>query len=295
MYLVKVTGDVVSNVLPTVDYLSSDSGLECYQRLRDDGFLVLNNHPIDYGLISETYVAWQSFFENGNKAGFEFSESKHDGYVAASISERAVGCKLKDIKAFYHYYTWGRCPAYLKNITENLFWRLNTMAEKLLTQISEHLPEEVKNNLSEPLANMAKNCDRTLFRPIYYPAMTGAEEPGAVRAAAHTDINLLTLIPSSTAAGLQVMGSDGRWCAVPCDPQYMIVNVGDMLQECTAKHLRSTSHRVVNPDKANNKPRISMPLFLHARSEVKLSERYTAESYREERWAELGLKNLETV
>jgi isopenicillin N synthase-like dioxygenase len=279
---------VLSDLRP-VDY-SADSGFECYECLRDDGFLVLKNHPVDYGLVSETYSAWQAFFENGNKQGFEFDEQAHDGYVAASLSECAVGSKHKDLKSFYHYYTWGRCPAYLKNLTETLYWNLNEVAENLLTKISAHLPSEVLDKISEPLSGMAKNCKRTLFRPIYYPAMTGNETPGAERAAAHTDINLLTLIPSATAAGLQVQAQDGSWRAVPCDPNYMIVNVGDMLQECTGHHLRSTIHRVVNPSKHENKPRISMPLFLHARSEVQLSDRYTAQSYREERWGELGLK-----
>ena len=105
------------------------------------------------------------------------------------------------------------------------------------------------------------------------------------------DINLLTLLPAATASGLQVKHSSGDWWDVPINPSWIIVNAGDMLQECTDYYYPSTTHRVLNPtgDEAK-KSRLAMPLFLHPCGEVVLSKRHTAQSYRAERFAELGLK-----
>ena len=111
-----------------------------------------------------------------------------------------------------------------------------------------------------------------------------------MRAAAHEDINLITILPSSNQSGLQVKGSDGRWIDVPEGDDKLVVNIGDMLQEVSGGYYPSTTHRVINPTFAANKPRMSLPLFLHPRPDVRLSERYTAASYLEERLRELGVK-----
>jgi len=114
---------------------------------------------------------------------------------------------------------------------------------------------------------------------------------GAVRAAAHEDINLLTVLPTANERGLQLLTRTGAWIDVPADPGALVVNVGDMLQECSHGYYRSTTHRVVNPtgDSARHS-RLSLPLFLQPRPEVILSERHTAASYMDERLRELGVK-----
>ena len=134
-----------------------------------------------------------------------------------------------------------------------------------------------------------------LLRLIHYPPIDGSEEDGAVRAAPHGDINLLTILPSSTEPGLQLLSSNNEWIDGPFRKDYIIVNVGDMLQECSNHYYKSTIHRVINPEGIDaSKPRLSLPLFLHPRNEVQLSERYLAEEYRQERYRELGLADKET-
>jgi isopenicillin N synthase-like dioxygenase len=109
-----------------------------------------------------------------------------------------------------------------------------------------------------------------------------------VRAAAHGDINLLTILPAATEPGLQVLGKDNAWHDVPRDFGLLIINIGDMLAEASGGYYPSTVHRVLNPTgEAAKKPRISLPLFLHPRREVVLSERYTVEKYFNERMEEL--------
>ena len=139
-----------------------------------------------------------------------------------------------------------------------------------------------------PLPKMIESCDHTLLRVLHYPPLSGDEAPGAVRAAAHGDINLLTILPAATEPGLQVLGQDKAWHDVPCDFGLLIVNIGDMLQEASGHYYPSTTHRVLNPTgEGRFKSRISMPLFLHPRRDVVLSERYTVDSYFNERMREL--------
>ena len=134
--------------------------------------------------------------------------------------------------------------------------------------------------------------ERTLQRILYYPPLSGNEEAGAIRAAAHEDINLITLLPAATEPGLEAKDASGQWHKIQIDPHTLVINAGDMLQEVTDFHYISTSHRVVKPigEKAGT-DRLSLPLFVHPHAEDYLSERYTtAESYLLERLRELGLK-----
>jgi isopenicillin N synthase-like dioxygenase len=138
---------------------------------------------------------------------------------------------------------------------------------------------------------MIKDTPNTLLRILHYPPLTGDEEAGAIRAAAHEDINLLTILPAANEPGLQVQCQDGSWINVPSDFGNLIINIGDMLQEASGGYFPSTTHRVINPTgKASTKSRISLPLFLHPCSDVKLSEEHTQASYLLERLRELGVK-----
>ncbi|MEM7260002.1 MAG: 2OG-Fe(II) oxygenase family protein, partial [Pseudomonadota bacterium] len=161
-------------------------------------------------------------------------------------------------------------------------------AATLLGWVEKHGPAYVSALYSEPLSDMMQGSTQSLLRVLHYPPLQGDEKPDAIRASAHEDINLLTVLPAANEPGLQVMAKDGSWLDVPCDFGNLIVNIGDMLQEVSGGYFPSTTHRVINPDNAqHNNSRISLPLFLHPRPEVKLSERYTAGGYLAERLAEL--------
>jgi len=144
----------------------------------------------------------------------------------------------------------------------------------------------------------------SILRPIHYPPIQ--EEPkGAVRAGAHGDINLITLLMGASTGGLQVLRKDGEWIdAVPQEDE-LVINVGDMLERLTNNKLRSTIHRVTNPPKEQwDQPRYSIPFFMHPRSEMKLNcleecideehpkqyEDITAGEFLHQRLVEIGLK-----
>jgi isopenicillin N synthase-like dioxygenase len=258
--------------------------------LLSSGFAVLENHPVPQSLIEELYAAWYDFFQSDEKHSYPFDEKVHDGFVATERSETAKGHTVKDIKEFYHYYLGRRCPESLRALTDKVFLALENLAHQLLTWVEQALPSDVRQQLSMPLTNMIDDSTHTLFRIIHYPPLVGDLEPGAIRAAAHEDINLLTLLPAASAKGLQLQLDTGEWVDVPAEPGWMIINVGDMLAECTAGFYRATPHRVINPScEYAKKSRVSSPLFLHPREDVVLSSRHTAASYFDERMRELGL------
>ncbi len=111
-----------------------------------------------------------------------------------------------------------------------------------------------------------------------------------MRAAAHGDINLITVLLAGSAPGLEAQDAQGRWHEVPCDPGMIAINVGDMLEMASGGYFPSTVHRVVNPETTGRGARFSMPMFLHPRPEVVLKEGTTADDFLQQRLREIGLK-----
>ena len=276
--------------LETIDYRAADAAERFVESLRSTGFGVLRNHPISQHLVQDIYRDWQDFFNSEEKQAFMFKPETQDGFFPASISETAKGHTVKDIKEYFHVYPWGRIPEQLQDNILTYYQEANALAAELLDWVEAHSPAEVAANYRTALSQMIANSHKTLLRVLHYPPMTGDETPGAIRAAAHEDINLLTVLPAANEPGLQVKSLDGEWLDVPSDFGNLIINIGDMLQEASAGYFPSTTHRVINPEGADmSKSRISLPLFLHPRPDVVLSERYTADSYLMERLRELGV------
>jgi isopenicillin N synthase-like dioxygenase len=276
--------------LVAVDYLAPNADKLFVESLRQTGFGVLKNHPIEQSTVASIYEHWQAFFNSEEKYNYAFDRATHDGFFSTQVSETAKGFKKKDIKEYFHYYPWGRCPTELKQELADYYRATSELAAELLSWIEKYSPEEVSSHYSQTLSSMVTNSEQTLLRILHYPPLTGGEEPDAIRAAAHEDINLITLLPAANEPGLQVKGTGDEWIDVPCDFGNLIVNIGDMLQEASAGYFPSTTHRVINPLGADQtKSRISLPLFLHPNPDVVLSARHTAKSYLKERLEELGV------
>ena len=276
------------NKILTIDYQSSDLGKKLTTSLRNTGFAVIKNHPISHDLIDSIYTEWKDFFSNDAKKNYQFDLVKQDGFFPY-LSENAKDSNVKDLKEFFHIYDWGRYPKELSNNTNLLISEFKKMANKLLSEINFHSPNDIKKEYSMPLNEMIKNSSTNLLRVIHYPPLNDNIDPSAIRAGAHEDINLITLLVAGSEPGLQVLSQDGKWVDVSTSSDYIVVNIGDMLQECSGGYFPSTTHRVVNPSD-KNMSRYSMPFFVHARDEVMLSKKYTAKSYLEERLKEIGLK-----
>ncbi len=106
----------------------------------------------------------------------------------------------------------------------------------------------------------------SVMRLLHYPPLDGPHAEGAIRAAAHGDINTITLLLGAEEAGLELLTASGEWKAIDVPEGALVVNIGDMLDRLTNHRLKSTTHRVVNPrGAAAYRSRFSMPFFLHFR------------------------------
>lgn len=273
----------------SVKYGSPEAPQGFAESLRNTGFGVISNHPIPVSLINDVFREWAEFYGTEAKWQYKFDPKTQAGYFPFK-TENAKDSKVKDLKEFYHIFTETPVPAELSAKTREMFSAMNQVAIDLLGWLQDNTPEDTKRFFSMPLTRMTEGSKETLLRPIHYPPLTGGEEEGAIRAGAHEDINLITILPAATAPGLEVMDVHGNWYSVPCNPGDLVINAGDMLQMASNGYYKSTTHRVVNPrGDAARQPRYSMPLFLHPRPDVRLSEKHTAGSYLEERLREIGL------
>ena len=273
-----------------VNYKDQNAAHEFTRSLRQTGFSVLTDHPVDMNLIETVYSEWADFFASDNKNKYPYDPVRQDGFFPFK-TENAKGQSLKDLKDFFHIYSWGRYPEELSNKTLDLYAQLLELTGTLLGWIQVETPRDVSSLFSMPLPDMVTDSKTNLLRIIHYPPLDGKEEDGAVRGSAHEDINLITLLVAGTQPGLQVQDTNGNWHDISCDPGCLAINAGDMLQEASHGYFPSTTHQVINPDnQIDNKSRFSMPLFLHPRDEVVLSKKYTAKEYLDERLREIGLK-----
>ena len=273
-----------------VNYGDPSAPSEFTKSLKQTGFGVLSDHPIDKDLIDNVYKEWSDFFNSENKRRYLFNEVDQDGYFPFQ-TENAKGQTLKDLKEFYHIYPWGKYPKEVSDTTRILFDQLLELTSTLLEWIQDQTPIDIASEFSMPLNKMIEGSKTNLLRIIHYPPLDGNEQRGAIRGAAHEDINLITVLVAGTQPGLQIQDTNGSWHDVSCDPGCLAVNTGDMLQEASGGYYPSTTHQIINPgDTISNVSRYSMPLFLHPRDDVQLSDEYTAREYLDERLEEIGLK-----
>jgi isopenicillin N synthase-like dioxygenase len=193
---------------------------------------------------------------------------------------------------------WPDRPDGFRETFTALFAALDTVGAILLARIATWL------GLDADWFAPAIDEGNSVLRLLHYPPVPDAQG-GAIRAGAHEDINLITLLLGAEEAGLELLTREGRWIPASPPPGALVVNIGDMLQRLTNHVLPSTTHRVRNPDGARaGHSRYSMPFFLHLRSEFRISslpgcvsaqnpDRYpaaiTADEYLHERLREIGL------
>lgn len=276
--------------IDVIDFHSKSAKTDLLNSLQETGFAVFKSHPLDLNLISDVYAAWTQAFKNQELQNFHFDNTNFDGFVSEDVSETAKGFDVKDLKTFYNYYQWGKCPSHLQDITDEYFKQIidcGLSIAKWLYELTpkDHLPHDAPSFIDNIL-----NSNRNLLRINYFPALTKTIPAGAIRAQAHTDINFFTLIPRTSSPGLQVQHKNGDWLDVPYHKDWMVMNIGDMLQELTNGFWPSTMHRVINPTEGSEEDRMSTPLFFHPHDETFLSNRYqTSKAFLQERNTEVGL------
>lgn len=281
------------------------------QAFRNLGFAAIEDHGLTAQERENLYSAVQQFFELPEPVKNTFI--KHGakgqrGFTPFKV-EHAKGETSADLKEFYQ---WGPMNAAERGLMPNLpvgtqvqgldevisdsYRKLESIGNELMKAVALHIGLD-RDFFSEPLAS-----GHSIFRAIHYPAQPALPEDG-IRAAAHEDINLITLLMGASAEGLEVV-SEQKWVPIHVTNDALVINVGDMLQRLTNGMLSSTTHRVVNPTlEKRHLPRYSMPFFVHPKEDMPLNclehcispERpkafsdTTAGAYLHERLVEIGL------
>jgi isopenicillin N synthase-like dioxygenase len=270
-----------------VDFTAADAPERFAHSLRATGFAVLVNHPLAWPLVEQIYREWAALFDSPGVMEYATTDSQ-TGFFPLSVSEIAKGESVKDLKEFFHVYPWSAYPDGVSQAALRYRDAATHLALTLLDWVEAYTPTDIAGRLSMPLSAMMEGSTRTLLRVLRYPPLPDHVPAGAVRAAAHEDINLLTVLPASDQPGLELLGANGAWFPVPCDPGSLAINGGEMLDLATDGYYRATTHRVVNPLGADaDKARMSLPLFLHPADDVVLAGGRTASEFLMQRIDEL--------
>ncbi len=292
---------------------------EIGKAFNETGFVTITNHGMTRELMDELYTEIKKFFSlpDDQKLKYEIPELAGQRGYTSKGREKAKDAKTPDLKEFWQSgqeVTDGdpvkdRYPDNIRvrelprfnEVTREVYRRLETAGKHLLRAIAVYL------DLPERYFDDKVHNGNSILRGIhYFPIEDPDSLPAdAVRAGAHEDINLITLLIGASADGLEVLTRDGRWYPVKANADDIVVNVGDMLQRLTNNKLKSTTHRVVNPPRELMKTsRFSVPFFLHPKADMDLTalescidaghpkayEDITAGEYLDERLREIGLK-----
>ena len=252
---------------------------EAYENI---GFVALKGHFLSDELIENLYKEIKKFFDLplDTKSKYEIEGiGGQRGYTSFG-KEKAKGQKQGDLKEFWHFGQYvednpqleAEYPpnviveelAKFNSVGKETFKMLEKTAKYVLRALALHL------GLEETYFDFPIKNGNSILRPIHYPPIE-TEPKNAVRAAAHGDINLITLLMGAHGKGLQVQNHEGIWIDAIAQPDELMINVGDMLSRHTNNKLKSTIHRVVNPPKELWKTsRYSIPFFMHPKSDMKL-------------------------
>jgi isopenicillin N synthase-like dioxygenase len=279
------------------------------------GFAKVIDHGLDPQLVKEAWRLSKELFDQPVEAklrDYDAGIAGQRGYTPFK-TEIAKGADHHDLKEFWHVgrtmpaehsetsmlpNIWPDSVPGFREVYERLYADFDRVGARILSYIAIYL------GLSPDWFDDKTEVGNSILRLLHYPPIEGDTE-GCIRAGAHEDINLITLLLGAEEAGLQILRPNGSWMDVSPPDGGIAVNVGDMLQRLCNHVLPSTTHRVVNPSGERSKfSRYSMPFFLHLNSDSPIStlpgcisadnpnrypEPILADDYLRERLIEIGL------
>ncbi|MEM7650113.1 MAG: 2-oxoglutarate and iron-dependent oxygenase domain-containing protein, partial [Cyanobacteria bacterium P01_A01_bin.70] len=244
------------------------------QALATVGFFALTDHGIEASLIHSAYAAAEAVFllPEAVKAGYEDLTLKGQRGFTAFGREHAKDSPAADLKEFWHVGRQNVAPENVWPAEVPQFQTAMTALFEQLEQCADSLLEACALYLGLPRSFLrdAVVGGPTLLRVLHYPPVPLTVPTASIRAAAHEDINLITLLCEATTPGLELLQSNGEWRPIAAIPGQIIVDTGDMLQNMTNGLFKSTTHRVTNP-RSDRDRRFSLPFFVHPRPAVDLS------------------------
>jgi isopenicillin N synthase-like dioxygenase len=254
---------------------------DLYAGLKEYGFIILTDHNVTEEIIADSYTSAKAFFDldEATKKGYVSSEGGGQRGYTPFGTEHAKDNPHKDLKEFYHvgrqvaedhkfrkFYPNNIWPSEVSEFQKNLgniYSSLDMASQYLLEALGKSL------DVSDTYFKDMIDTGNSILRAIHYPPVGEAPPAGSIRAAAHGDINLITILMGATAGGLQLQDKDGSWLDVNTKPGQLVVDSGDMMSRITNGTLPATIHRVINPEESKD-ARFSMPFFVHPHPEAML-------------------------
>ena len=283
---------------------------------KEFGFLIVEGHGIDPGLIRQAYELGHQLFRlpEEKRRAYAGVEGSARGYTPFGIEHAKdqgepdlkefwqVGRELPEghpFRAEYKSNVWPEEIPEWRDVATRLFDALEECAVTLLHALAEYLGVP-RDRFTEMIVD-----GNHVLRVIHYPPVASDAAPNAMRSAPHEDINMITLLCEATDSGLEILTGDGEWLAVEAGPGQIVADAGDMLARVVNDFIPATTHRVVNTPESVHRSRFSMPFFVHPYSACDLtvmkefttpeaSTKYppvTAGEFLEERLREIGLKD----
>lgn len=285
---------------------------DLFRGLKYYGFIILKDHPIPIDLLNKAYSLSEQLFNlpvEKKESYISKAGGGQRGYTPFG-KEHAKDAKVPDLKEFWHVgrdlpkghpfesdfpeNIWPSELPEFKSTFQQIYQQLDDIGRVVLEALTG--PLELRKNYFD---EMIKDGSSVL-RLLHYPPIPATADPRCVRAAAHEDINLITILVSASASGLELLTRDGEWLPIETAPNNLIVDSGDMLSRITNEVIPSTTHRVVNPA-GKNQSRYSMPYFIHphpkalltcidsCRGEAALYPDIMAQEFLHQRLREIGL------
>lgn len=275
------------------------------------GFIILKDHGVDASLLKRAYSLSAAFFDLPleEKMDYAAGADGQRGYTPYG-TEHAKDSEHPDLKEFWHVgrpfekgdalskiypaNVWPQKPEGFRETFLELYEKLEEAGLVMLEALSPSLDVD-----GDYFRHMATDGN-SILRLLHYPPVPDGVDPQAIRAAAHEDINLITILVAADGGGLQLLDRQGNWLPVETDPENLIVDAGDMLARATNDVIPATTHRVVNPD-GPNLSRYSMPFFMHPHPDALITciesckgdgAKYpdiTADAFLKQRLKEIGL------
>lgn len=276
------------------------------------GFIILKDHAVSHDLLKRAYRLATEFFAlpEADKRRYTGGPDGQRGYTPFG-TEHAKDSKVPDLKEFWHVgrefeegspleeiYPPNIWPAKPPGFRETFLELYDALEEAGMVMLEALAPSlGVKDDYFRKMATDGNS----ILRLLHYPPVPKGATPGALRAAAHEDINLITILVAANGAGLELLDRDGKWLPVDTDPENLIVDAGDMLARATNDVIPATTHRVVNAPGSGTTSRYSMPFFMHPHSNAVIEcipsckgsgAKYppiTADEFLKQRLKEIGL------
>ena len=228
----------------------------------DTGFFLIAGHGFSPALLARIATASRLFFDQPLEEKRKVGESgpvpgglMYFGHGAEALGATLGAEPIGDIKETldfgpgFHGDVWPGEPEDLEPAWRACYAAMSDLA-RTLRHIFAHALDLDADDFDELFEGHLSS-----LRVIDYPEQTSPPRPGQLRAGAHSDYGVLTVLATDDApGGLEVLMRDGSWCGVPHVPGAFVVNIGDAMMRWTDDHWVSTQHRVVNPPPESTGP-----------------------------------------